>query len=118
MRTRRSYSRQHSSIDLGIFHVDPQRGFLPAPDPLRRLPAAFAPWEGIAHDLPKLLVAGTIRRELDQLPMLKVFALSNHGQLERAMLLLSYFGHAYMWGEVTPASRLPASVAVPWYAVA
>jgi indoleamine 2,3-dioxygenase len=33
------------------------------------------------------------------------------------MLLLSYFGHAYVWGDPTPASRLPASLAVPWYAL-
>lgn len=118
MSTRRSYSQQHASLDLDTFHVDPRRGFLPTPDPLWRLPAAFAPWEDIAHNLPKLLVAGTARRELDQLPLLKVSALSDHGQLERAMMLLSYFGHAYVWGEATPASRLPASVAVPWYAVA
>ncbi len=118
MSTRRPYSRQHTSLDFDTFHVDPQRGFLPTPDPLRRLPAAFAPWEDIAHDLPKLLVAGTIRSELDQLPMLKVSALSNHGQFERAMMLLSYFGHAYVWGEMAPASRLPASVAVPWHAAA
>jgi indoleamine 2,3-dioxygenase len=34
------------------------------------------------------------------------------------MMLLSYFGHAYVWGEPTPATRIPASIAVPWYAVA
>ncbi|MEW6301282.1 MAG: hypothetical protein AB1671_26705 [Thermodesulfobacteriota bacterium] len=118
MNTRRSESRQHTFLDLEAFHVDPQRGFLPTPDPLRRLPAAFAPWEGVARDLPKLLAAGAVRRELQRLPALKVSALSGRGQLERAMLLLSYFGHAYVWGEEEPARRLPASVAVPWYAVA
>jgi indoleamine 2,3-dioxygenase len=34
------------------------------------------------------------------------------------MLLLSYFGHAYVWGETEPATALPASIAVPWHAVA
>ena len=34
------------------------------------------------------------------------------------MLLLSYFGHAYVWGEQRPATALPAPVAVPWVRVA
>src|SRR5881396_844732 len=42
-------------------------------------------------------------------------------ELERAMLLLSYLGHAYVWGGgsgVEPARCIPAGLAVPWYAVA
>lgn len=34
------------------------------------------------------------------------------------MLLLSYFGHAYVWGGAKPADRIPQGVAVPWHAVA
>jgi indoleamine 2,3-dioxygenase len=104
-------------MDLAQFHVDSQRGFLPTTDPLDHLPSSFASWEEIARALPKHLVAGTIRRELVRLPILKVSALHKPQQLERAMLLLSYFGHAYVWGETTPTDRLPASIAVPWYAV-
>lgn len=104
--------------DIDFFHVDPQRGFLPSSDPLDRLPAAFVSWEEIAHDLPKLLVAGTLRSVLEQLPVLKISSLRTPAQLERAMLLLSYFGHAYVWGEEQAAVRIPAGVAVPWHAVA
>jgi len=99
------------------FHVDPQRGFLPSLDPLASLPSAFTPWEEIIHQLPKLFVAGTVRHTLEQLPILKVAALQDHAQLERAMLLLSYFGHAYVWAEEKPAARLPTGIAVPWYVV-
>ena len=49
--------------------------------------------------------------------MLKVSTLHEQRQLERAMMLLSYFGHAYVWGEPTPANRIPASIAIPWYAI-
>ena len=112
-----SHSQSKAYLDLETFHVDPQRGFLPSVDPLDCLPAAFAGWEEVARELAKLLVAGTIRHELEQLPILKVSALTEQRHLERAMMLLSYFGHAYVWGEVTPASRLPASIAVPWYTV-
>jgi indoleamine 2,3-dioxygenase len=34
------------------------------------------------------------------------------------MLLLSFLGHAYVWESVQAARVLPASVAVPWHAVA
>ncbi len=40
--------------------VDPERGFLPNPDPLTELPAAFAVWDEVGRDLPKLLVAGFV----------------------------------------------------------
>ena len=34
------------------------------------------------------------------------------------MLLLSYFGHAWVWGGAEPDARIPAAIAVPWCAVA
>ena len=98
--------------------VDPERGFLPARDPLARLPAAFDCWEEIAQDLRKWLAVGHVRQVLDRIPVLDADLLEDEAQYQRAMLLLSYFGHAYVWGGTTPAQRLPASVAVPWYAVA
>lgn len=110
-------NQQASVLDLTPFPVDPQRGFLPAPDPLTQLPSIFGSWEEVARELPQLLVAGTIRQNIEQLPILKVATLHEQRQLERAMMLLSYLGHAYVWGEPTPTNRLPASIAVPWYAV-
>lgn len=103
---------------LQRFEVDPQRGFLPAPDPIRVLPPAFAYWEEIAHDLPKLMAAGKVRATLDDIPVLDVCHLHGKAEDQRAMLLLSYFGHAYVWGAEDPPDRIPAGVAVPWYEVA
>jgi hypothetical protein len=54
--------------DLAGYEVDPVRGFLPSPDPLDRLPQPFASWEAAAGELPKLLVTGTVRSLLEQLP--------------------------------------------------
>jgi indoleamine 2,3-dioxygenase len=34
------------------------------------------------------------------------------------MLVLSYLGHAYVWGETDPADHVPATIALPWNAVA
>jgi indoleamine 2,3-dioxygenase len=96
------------------FQLDPARGFLPAIDPSQVLPLEFSPWDTIARDLPKLLVSDRLRPALDRLPILDPAPLRD-AQLARAMMLLSYMGHAYVWGADPPADHLPPGVAVPWY---
>lgn len=105
-------------IELVTFDVSTERGFLPAHDPLEQLPTPFTPWEDIARDLPKLLAAGCARPQLDALPVQKTASLRSDAELNRAMLLLSYFGHAYVWGGAPPSPRVPESVAVPWQEIA
>ncbi|MDP9290837.1 MAG: indoleamine 2,3-dioxygenase, partial [Verrucomicrobiota bacterium] len=61
------------------------------------------------------LVADQERTALEQLPILDTDRLENEAQLRRAMLMLSYFGHAYVWGSSPARDRVPAPVAVPWY---
>lgn len=95
-----------------------QRGFLPKQDPLASLPRAFDPWERIAAQLPKLLAAGRAREFLEQMALLDASKLRGERQVRRAMLLLSYFGHAYVWQDATVVDRLPANLAVPWHSVA
>lgn len=96
--------------------VDRERGFLPAREPLRTLPSAFAVWEQVAAELPKLLMSDLLRREVDDLPPFPVSQLTP-AQHERAMMILSYIGHAYVWAG-RPAERLPANLATAWHAVA
>src|SRR5262245_40513322 len=100
------------------FDMHPERGFLPATDPLPRLPTAFDAWEEAAHDLPKWLMSDRIRALLRGLPPFPLYALQTEREARRAMSLLSYLGHAYVWGEAQPADCLPATLAVPWYTVA
>lgn len=100
------------------FDIHPERGFLPATDPLPRLPAVFDAWEEAAHDLPKWLMSDRIRALLRALPPFPLYALQTERETRRAMSLLSYLGHAYVWGEPQPADCLPATLAVPWHAVA
>jgi indoleamine 2,3-dioxygenase len=94
------------------------RGFLPEADPARELPAAYRLWEHVAADLPKLLVARQTRTFTERLPVLDPSALREGPELRRAMLLLSFLGHGYVWEGPVPAPRLPPSIAVPWHAVA
>lgn len=104
--------------NLTDYDIDPRRGFLPAQDPLERLPEAFDRWEQIAADLPALLMTGRLRFTLEQLPPLDATQLKNEQQVQRAMLLLSVFGNSYVWGSATPATVIPRGVAIPWAQVA
>jgi indoleamine 2,3-dioxygenase len=103
--------------DLKSFELSAARGFLPSDDPLLELPPRLARWDELAHALPKLLVAGRARQVLAALPVTSLGELPD-GALRRAMLVLSYFGHAYVWGESQPADRIPSCIAVPWCAAA
>lgn len=112
-------SPSHTAIDdLGYYEISDERGFLPDEDPLTELPAAFAPWEAVARDLPKLLPTGRIRVMLDDLPEFPCDALSDQRAHRRAMVILSYLGHAYVWGAEPAARRIPAVIAAPWWTVA
>lgn len=107
-----------SSAGLAEFGVSPITGFLPEADPLRRLPSAFDAWENLAIDLPKALMSDYVRRMIEALPPFPIDKISNQAELERAMVVLSYLGHAYVWGGERPATTIPAVLAVPWHAVA
>ena len=104
--------------DLGYFQVDSDRGFLPSTDPLCSLSDDFMVWEEMGQQLPKLLGTGKIRSFLDTLPVPDIEKLKTDAEYERAMLLLSYFGHGYVWGEPEPPAHIPANIAVSWYRVA
>jgi indoleamine 2,3-dioxygenase len=102
---------------LDSYEVDAERGFLPRPDPLDCLPKEFAAWEEIGRELPKLMLTGKIRRFIRQLPLLDAARLGNGREVKRAMVILSFLGHAYVWGEREPADSIASPLAVPWHHV-
>ncbi len=103
---------------LSTYRVNLQTGFLPETDPLTCLPTYFEPWEEIAEQLSALLMVGKLRMVLDQLPVLDINQLEDEPQMHRAMLLLTIFGNAFVWGGDTPESRIPRGVAVPLWQLA
>ncbi|MGV3614756.1 MAG: hypothetical protein ACO1SV_05400 [Fimbriimonas sp.] len=106
---------------LGTFvpqNPSPTRGFLPTSDPLPRLPAAFDAWEEVAQALPKLLVTDQIRTIIERLPPFPTDEIRTDAERDRAMLVLSFLGHAYVWGGAKASDRIPAVLAVPWHAIA
>lgn len=92
-----------------------ERGFLPEYDPLERLPPQFDDWEKAAKNLPKLLLSDHFHQHILQLPPFPVDALQSIGEIERAMQLFSYLGHAFVWTAKTPPRVLPKALAKPWY---
>ncbi|MBS0636158.1 MAG: hypothetical protein JSS12_01495 [Verrucomicrobia bacterium] len=94
------------------------RGFLPEVDPLIELPPVFTAWEAAAKNLPKLLVGSQFQKTLEELPPFPFDALKTKAEIERAMQLLSYFGHAYVWGQKTAPKSIPEVLAKPWWEVA
>src|SRR6266700_3431606 len=103
---------------IAAFEISHERGFLPVHDPLTRLPKAFDAWETVALRLPKLLASDQVRATIADLPPFPLEAINDSRERERAMLLLSYVGHAYVWGAPRPELILPARLAVPWYQIA
>ena len=105
-------------ISLAQFDIDSKRGFLPPQNPLTKLPEYFKPWEDLALGLNKLLIIDKVKEEVAKLPMLDVDKLRDHYEINRAMLLLSYMGHAYVWGGKKIVDTIPAAIALPWHQVA
>ena len=102
---------------MQLKELSSERGFLPPCDPLTKLNTYFGLWEEMAKELPKLLVSDRLRTVFDQMPVLDVDRL-DHAECERAMLLLSFLGHGYVWCDSPPADHVPPGIAVPWHHVA
>ncbi|PHQ81125.1 MAG: hypothetical protein COB66_03085 [Coxiella sp. (in: Bacteria)] len=95
---------------------DLSHGFLPDADPIQRLPNAFQGWEVVAHNMPKLIEKPALRSMLTDLGDFPLDLLEDGNDVERAMTLLSFLGHAYVWAAgQAPAHQLPANLAKPWY---
>ncbi|MFE2054911.1 hypothetical protein [Streptomyces sp. NPDC059446] len=104
-----------SSVSPAEYGVSESNGFLPDAAPLTQLPGRFAEWDAIGSVLPKHLAAGRARELLSNVAPLDPGALTGQAERERAMLLLSYFGHAHIFGGDVPANVCPANIAVPWH---
>jgi indoleamine 2,3-dioxygenase len=78
----------------------------------------ISPWEEMGRELPKLLMSGKVRSFIKDTPLLDATRLRDDGERRRAMVILSFLGHAYVWGEKETASSIPACLALPWHQLA
>lgn len=114
---------EHSTaaISLESFDVFPERGFLPAHDPVATLgPVWPQAMNELAGVLPKLLAARQLRGYIESHP----FALPsahhpvNVDEYRCAARILSFAGHGYIWEDPQhPAHHLPAEFALAWQGV-
>lgn len=98
---------------LAEYEVDPHTGFMPVWEPLLALDPYFAAWDELAPLVSHLIRNRGIRARIEKMPMLDAGRLRSRAEQERAVTLLCVYANAYVWGGVEPATRIPASVAVP-----
>ncbi len=110
--------RSPSVLNLAEFDISPDRGFLPAADPLPALARpAFAEFNRVTGEVPKLLAARQVRTAVRHLQnVLPETADGWSGDEYRcAGRVLSFLGHAYVWEDPQrPERQIPANLAVPW----
>ena len=85
------------------------------------LPDLLKPAEEAAKALPKTLLTGRVRRFLEALPPVDLrdfLAEADDPQIRMAMVRYSFLVQAYVWGEPSPPTRLPATLAGPIVALA
>ncbi|XP_075300781.1 indoleamine 2,3-dioxygenase 2 isoform X3 [Opisthocomus hoazin] len=105
-------------LALTRFQLSEEYGFL-LPHPLTELPAPYAPWMEIAHDLPQLIASHRLRSRVHQMPQLSARHLRGHEELHLAHLVLSFVTMGYLWqeGEEGTVKVLPRNLAVPFWEV-
>ncbi|GAA4408224.1 hypothetical protein GCM10023187_29790 [Nibrella viscosa] len=104
----------HAPLHLADFQISPRTGFLPEL-PVEKPARTNQAWYHLADDLPKLLPTGTVRQRIEALPAF----VPDNTPPEPAMRMLSYLGHAYLWGDKTYVpDRLPRNLSDAWVQVA
>lgn len=102
---------------LSTYGISEEWGFL-SHDIVEALPREYAEWDLIANQFHDLLNANCFRERMDKMKVIHDPIFSTKAEWERAMLLLSFFGHAYVFGWNDPVDYLPESIAIPWVKVA
>ncbi|OMH81645.1 Indoleamine 2,3-dioxygenase [Zancudomyces culisetae] len=102
---------------LDQYEVNLESGFIPAEEPLSRLPNPYyEPWEELASNISQYLLAKVLRDKVKSMPVLTIEKLATRREEHRAYVVLCFLSHAYIWGLNQKAEQvLPASLAVPWW---
>ena len=102
---------------IADFGITEEFGYLPAHAPALALSAGNEEWDQFGRDIPKLLMGTNFRSRVKALPEFKISKLNGEAEVQRAMLILSYIGQSYQWSENSPATVMPANLAIPWHQV-
>ncbi len=99
---------------LHTYQISSELGFLPFHTRCEKLSATFDDWEKIAKDLPNLINTCSLRKAVDSIPLIENPIYQNKAETERAMLLLSFIGNAYVFGWNKTEKTIPKNLAIPW----
>ncbi len=99
---------------LKNYNVDSERGFLPRVDPSTTLPPIYKEWDDLGTHFSEYLNAGIIRERILEMPLITQLTFEHQGQMERAMLLLSMFAHAYVNAYSKKMDHIPICISKPW----
>ena len=109
--------REMKPAKIADFGITEEFGYLPAHAPALALSAGNEEWDQFGRDIPKLLMGTNFRSRVKALPEFNISKLNGEAEIQRAMLILSYIGQSYQWSENTPATVMPANLAIPWHQV-
>ena len=93
-----------------------EKGFIPQ-EICTHIPNGFEDVEEISSSLHKILANNQISNVVNEIDQEKDISSLSTSQLERAMLLYSYIGHAYMWGKENIDDIIPKNIAITWYKI-
>ena len=99
-----------TKINLADFGISPKTGFLPE-KPKTVFPKKNKRWYALAANLPKTLATGKLKENINQLPD---YQQDNQIFEETQMRMLSYIGHAFIWGDKDIPQKIPANLARAW----
>lgn len=86
-------------------------GFL-VKEPLRRLGIFFDEWENILDNLVEDNKNNLLRDKVNKLPLLD-HNLLNDDEIERAVVVLTFIAHVYVWGTGDVCDTLPDVISIP-----
>ena len=109
--------REMKPAKIADFGITEEFGYLPSHAPAQVLSAGNEEWDQFGRDIPKLLMGTNFRSRVKALPEFNVSKLNGEAEIQRAMLILSYIGQSYQWSENSPATVMPANLAIPWHQV-
>jgi len=121
-----------TTLKLSDFDLYPNCGFLPDQDPLTTLPPShiFSPLEQLAYNLPKLLAAGILRKEIQHISrdilspvaphagvITREYTHENDAIMKRVKVIFDYLGQAYVWSQDPPVTSIPEGFATFWHCI-
>ena len=110
-------------MDFAKYQLSGVTGFLPDQEPLRRLPRYYLIWEETLDNLNELIKTKKLRIHVERWQCLQLHSgsslLSSERHWQRAFVVLSFVGQAYIWmnGVEDTPSIIPEALAKPWWEV-